>query len=251
MVTFVLNLLTPVLSLGELHILQGRPASKGHLVTRITVTLSIFNFRTWFFAQIVENRETQLSSHFSGPGDIFSKSYDENRFVWQRMASEILRFAHQIVRARFSAGALRPNLVFVITFRKVVPRTWKVARKLRLAILYNLREKSSPKIKNWQSYSNPRDLIPPFERSSPVCTYCSTSRGTCTLISADCAVASAQIARRGRIENARSSTFHIFDALPRWWPREVKPFSHDPHHKRLSNGSDWSILDRPLPSPPP
>jgi hypothetical protein len=54
--------------------------------TRITVTLSIFNFSTRFFAQIVENRETQLSSHFLGPGDIFPKSYDENRFVfdvWQ------------------------------------------------------------------------------------------------------------------------------------------------------------------------
>ena len=51
--------------------------------TRITVTSSIFNFSTRFFAQIVENRETQLSSHFLGPGDIFSKSYDENRFVWQ------------------------------------------------------------------------------------------------------------------------------------------------------------------------
>jgi hypothetical protein len=36
-----------------------------------------------FFAQIVENRKTQLSSLFLGPGDIFPKSYDENRFVWQ------------------------------------------------------------------------------------------------------------------------------------------------------------------------
>ena len=62
---------------------------------------------------------------------------------------------------------------------------------------------------------------------------------------------SAQIARRGRCENSHSSTSHMFDALPRWWPREGKPFSHDPHYKRLSNGSDWSILDRPLPSPPP
>ena len=62
---------------------QGRRARKGDLVTRITVTLSIFNFSTRFFAQIVENRETQLSSLFLGPGDIFSKSYDENRFVWQ------------------------------------------------------------------------------------------------------------------------------------------------------------------------
>ena len=53
------------------------------LVARITVTLSIFNFSTWFFAQIVENRETQLSTLFLGPVDIFLKSYDENRFVWQ------------------------------------------------------------------------------------------------------------------------------------------------------------------------
>ena len=30
---------------------------------------------------------------------------------------------------------------------------------MRLAILYNLREKSGAKIKNWQSYSNPRDQI--------------------------------------------------------------------------------------------
>ena len=63
--------------------IQGRGARKGELRSRITVTLSIFNFSTRFFAQIVENRETQLSSLFLGPGDIFSKSYDENRFVWQ------------------------------------------------------------------------------------------------------------------------------------------------------------------------
>ena len=61
-------------------ILQGRHARRGQLRSRITVTLSIFNFSTRFFAQIVENRETQLSSPFLGPGDNFSKSYDENRF---------------------------------------------------------------------------------------------------------------------------------------------------------------------------
>jgi hypothetical protein len=48
---------------------------------RINVTLSIFNFSTLFFAQIVENRETQLSSPFLGHGDNFSKSYDENQ-IW-------------------------------------------------------------------------------------------------------------------------------------------------------------------------
>ena len=33
---------------------------------------------------------------------------------------------------------------------------------MRLAILYNLREKSRAKIKNWQTYSNTRDLNNPF-----------------------------------------------------------------------------------------
>ena len=66
----------------KLFVIQGRRARKGDLVTRITVTLSIFNFfRTRFFAQIVENRETQLSTPFLGPGDNFSKSYDENQ-IW-------------------------------------------------------------------------------------------------------------------------------------------------------------------------
>jgi hypothetical protein len=62
-------------------LIQGRRARKGDLVTRLTVTLSIFNFSTRYFAQIVENRETQLSILFLGPGDIFSKSYDENQ-IW-------------------------------------------------------------------------------------------------------------------------------------------------------------------------
>jgi hypothetical protein len=60
---------------------QGRHATKGQLKSRITVTLSIFKFSTRFFAQIVENRETQLSSPFLGPVDNFSKSYDENQ-IW-------------------------------------------------------------------------------------------------------------------------------------------------------------------------
>ena len=49
------------------------------------------------------------------------------------------------------------DLVCVITFRKIVPMTQKWARKPRLAIRYNLREKSGAKSKNCQSYSNPRD----------------------------------------------------------------------------------------------
>ena len=58
-------------------------ASRPDLGTRFAVTSSVFNFSTRLFAQIVENRETQLSSLFLGSGDTFSKSYDENRFVWQ------------------------------------------------------------------------------------------------------------------------------------------------------------------------
>jgi hypothetical protein len=64
---------------------QGRRARNGYLVTRITVTFPIFNSSTRFFVQIVENRETQLSSLFLGPGDIFSKSYNENK-IWSERA---------------------------------------------------------------------------------------------------------------------------------------------------------------------
>jgi hypothetical protein len=46
------------------------------------------------------------------------------------------------------ADTLRPDLVFVITFRKIVPRTKKWSTKTPPAILYNLREKSGAKIKN-------------------------------------------------------------------------------------------------------
>ena len=34
--------------------------------------------------QIVENHKTQLSSPFLGPGDNFSKSYDENQILSER-----------------------------------------------------------------------------------------------------------------------------------------------------------------------
>jgi hypothetical protein len=64
---------------------QGRYARNGDLVTRITVTLSIFNFSSWFFAQIVENRGTKLSCPFLSPGHNFSKkSYNENQIRWKR-----------------------------------------------------------------------------------------------------------------------------------------------------------------------
>jgi hypothetical protein len=81
----------PVGSLSVIAI-QGRAIRKGDLVTQITVTSSIFNFSTWFFAQIVENRETQLSSPFLGPGDNFSKSYDENQ-IWSERQRQPARSA--------------------------------------------------------------------------------------------------------------------------------------------------------------
>jgi hypothetical protein len=59
------------LSRGSSRFLHGSNATKGELSRGITVTSPIFNFSTRFFAQIVENRETQLSSPFLGPGDNF------------------------------------------------------------------------------------------------------------------------------------------------------------------------------------
>ena len=85
-------------------------------MTRITVTLSIFNFRTWFFEQIVENRETRLSGPFLGPGDIFFEKLWRKQIcmaaVWH------LRSAHQ---TRACVDTVRPNLGFVITFKKKMP----------------------------------------------------------------------------------------------------------------------------------
>jgi hypothetical protein len=88
------------------------------LVTRIIVTLPIFIFSTRFFAQIVENREAQLLSLFLGPGDIFSKSYYENQIWPERGSGPALNG-----RVGFDAGQLPYKSVFVITFRKNVPRT--------------------------------------------------------------------------------------------------------------------------------
>jgi hypothetical protein len=106
-----------------LVVLQGRSARKGHLVTRITETLSIFNFSTRFFAQIVENRVAQLSSLFLGPGDNFSKSYDENQ-IWRSCAGAKPR-AYDLMRKsqNLRCHTLPYKSVFVITFRKNVPRT--------------------------------------------------------------------------------------------------------------------------------
>jgi hypothetical protein len=94
----------------------------GEFRSRITVTFSIFNFSTWFFAQIVENREGRLSIPFLGPGDKFSKDYDENQIRSEG--------AHMGPRARAAvqvAGAMqlpyRSDFVILVTFRKVVPMT--------------------------------------------------------------------------------------------------------------------------------
>ena len=114
-------LVTLPCSTTVVDLLQGSNARKGDLVTRITVTLSIFNFSTRFFAQIVENRETQLSSLFLGPGDIFSKSYDENQ-IWSERTGRVA--AARGSDAQISGAIQLPyKSVFVITFRKNVPRT--------------------------------------------------------------------------------------------------------------------------------
>jgi hypothetical protein len=102
----------------------GEGRQEGELRSRITVTLSIFNFSTRFFVQIVENRETQLSSLFLGPGNIFfRKVMTETDLYGSCMAPEVWVIMHQIPRARFSAIGDFSKTVFVITFRKIVPRT--------------------------------------------------------------------------------------------------------------------------------
>ena len=63
---------------------QGGFATKGYLRRRITAILSIFNFSTRFLVQIEENRWGRLSGPFLGPGDNFSKSYDENQIRSER-----------------------------------------------------------------------------------------------------------------------------------------------------------------------
>ena len=67
---------------------QGGFDTKGYLRRRITAILSIFNFSTrflaMFLAQIEENLWGRLSGPFLGPGDNFSKSYDENQIRSER-----------------------------------------------------------------------------------------------------------------------------------------------------------------------
>ena len=82
--------------------------------------------------EIVENRRARLFRPFLSPGDNFSKRYDENQIRAERNG----------VRARLAGGfkslspagsnpsvraacalPLRPDLVFVITFRKIITRT--------------------------------------------------------------------------------------------------------------------------------
>ena len=99
-----------------MSVLQGRVTRKGDLVTRITVTLSIFNFSTRFFAQIVENRETQLSSPFLGPGDNFSKSYDENQIS--------TRHVHvNIGEKQYKYFEILYEILYEILFRTMQPRS--------------------------------------------------------------------------------------------------------------------------------
>jgi hypothetical protein len=133
--------------------------AEGDLRRRFTVALSIFKFSPRFLAQIVENRRGRLSSFFFGPGDNFPKSYDENQIrseqgplkpgflpdelrVFLSPRARTAALARGLKKTRSSsginpgssgpasdptralrAGLLRPDLVFVITFREIVPRT--------------------------------------------------------------------------------------------------------------------------------
>ena len=66
--------------------------------------------------QIVENRRGHLSRPFLSPEDIFSESYDENRFVWQRYGGGEVREFLWFSGMPLPLLPLRPDMVFVITF---------------------------------------------------------------------------------------------------------------------------------------
>ena len=72
--------------------------------------------------QIVENRRGRLSRPFLGPGDNFSKSYDENRFVWQVIAT-YLRIKYH---ARAPRGAAPTGSVFRHNFSGKYPHDLKM-----------------------------------------------------------------------------------------------------------------------------
>ena len=91
-------------------------------VTQIAGTLSIFNFSTWFLAQIVENREMCLSRPFLVPGDNFSKSYDETQIRYERPLVCTPWSGGGISLRRISPAVSYGRSIFVITFRKIILR---------------------------------------------------------------------------------------------------------------------------------
>jgi hypothetical protein len=136
---------------SSVNLLQGRHTTNGYLRRRIAVTLSVFNFSRWFLAEIVENRRGRLSKPFLSPEDNFRKVMTKTRSGRSGPGVRTRRaggFKSLSPRARAGSNPwsvcaacalpLRPDLVFVITFRKIIPRTSKWSRKTRPAILHNL-----------------------------------------------------------------------------------------------------------------
>jgi hypothetical protein len=125
------------------YICTGGFARKGYLRRKVTVTLLIIKLSTWFLSQIAEDRETRLSKSFFGPGDDFSKGYDENQIRTVRYRAYEAWSGGCWVTSRSQITSRCSSIVwqmgFVITLRKVIPRTKKWSRKTRLMILYNLR----------------------------------------------------------------------------------------------------------------
>ena len=87
--------------------------------------------------EIVENRRGRLSGPFLSHGDNFSKSYDENQ-IFTRGVRTRRAGGFKSLSPRARAGSnpwavcaacalpLRPDLVFVITFRKNYPQDLKM-----------------------------------------------------------------------------------------------------------------------------
>jgi hypothetical protein len=91
---------------------QGGGRQEGDISRRITVTSSIFIFRTWFFAQIVENRRGRLSKPFLVLGTVFQKVIQKPDLV------EVCPRARGSDSQISGAIQLPYKSVFVITFQK-------------------------------------------------------------------------------------------------------------------------------------
>ena len=78
-----------ILETGECSFCRGGALKRGIWVRRIGVTLSIFDFSSWFLAPIVKNCETHLSRAFLGPEEFFRKFMTKTKSAYYNTAGNL------------------------------------------------------------------------------------------------------------------------------------------------------------------